>query len=134
MSDSTFTSGAEKGTNGSTMGMSDDDSSFTGSDRAKAERRPESLGSRPWWRLPLCALSLCGFRTASDDTGCWGECVTCGKRAGFVDRATLGRYADAEYAKEMRRRGQAPPLQVSTPALDKAQAVKSVNTDMDEQQ
>jgi hypothetical protein len=44
MSDSTFTSGAEKGTNGSTMGMSDDDSTFTGSDRAKAACRPESPG------------------------------------------------------------------------------------------
>ncbi|MBZ9759432.1 hypothetical protein LB553_00835 [Mesorhizobium sp. CA8] len=53
----------------------------------------------------LCWFSLCQtFTTQSDDTGCWGECTLCGKRVGFVDRATLRAFADAEYLREMARR------------------------------
>lgn len=50
------------------------------------------------FRKPLCWLGLCEtFAAMSDDTGCWGECTICGKRASFVDRATLRAFADAEY-------------------------------------
>lgn len=53
------------------------------------------------FRKPLCWFSLCQtFRTESDDTGVWGECTVCGKRVGFVDRATLRAFADAEYLRE----------------------------------
>lgn len=52
----------------------------------------------PWYRKPLCWMRLCEtFRTASDDTGCWGECEICHKRVGFVSREQLRRFADAEY-------------------------------------
>lgn len=47
-------------------------------------------------KLLLCPLGACPCRPASDDTGCWGECIHCGKRFGFVDRATLRAYADRE--------------------------------------
>lgn len=41
-------------------------------------------------RLTLCRLSLCEtFKTASDENGVWGECQKCGKRVGYVDRASL---------------------------------------------
>ena len=56
------------------------------------------MGDRPWYRLPLCWASLCGFKAECDDTGCWGECITCHRRVGFVDRATLRRVCDAEAA------------------------------------
>jgi len=56
----------------------------------------------PLWRLPLCFFSLCGYKFASDDTGCWGECITCGKRAGFVSRETLSKYTQAALDHRMR--------------------------------
>ncbi len=58
--------------------------------------RDATLFGRPFrWFWPLCAMSLCRtFRPASDENGCWGQCSYCGKRAGYVDRATLRRYAD----------------------------------------
>ena len=52
-------------------------------------------------KIFLCPLGACPFKAADDETGCWGECIHCGKRAGFVDRATLRAYADREY--EMRQ-------------------------------
>ena len=56
-------------------------------------------------RKLLCWFSLCQtFRTESDNTGVWGECTICGKRVGFVDRATLRAFADAEILKEKLRR------------------------------
>lgn len=52
-------------------------------------------------RALLCRLGFCtACRPASDDTGCWGECIHCSRRYGFVDRATLRRIADAEWARE----------------------------------
>lgn len=55
----------------------------------------------PWYRKPLCLVGLCQtFCTASDDDGVWGECSICQKRAGYVDRATLRRVADAEAARD----------------------------------
>lgn len=69
--------------------------------------------SRSIFRLPLCWLSLCQtFRTNSDETGCWGECQLCGKRVGFVDRATLRAYCDAE-----ERASKPSPLPTSEDAL-----------------
>jgi len=60
---------------------------------------------RSAFRKVLCFFSLCEtFRTQSDDTGCWGECEICGKRVGFVDRATLRAFADAEYLREQSAR------------------------------
>jgi len=57
-----------------------------------------SENPRPWYRLPLCWAAMCGCTTQSDDTGCWGECATCHRRFGFVDRATLRRACDREVA------------------------------------
>jgi hypothetical protein len=60
-------------------------------------------------RKPLCWLGLCQtFRTESDDTGAWGECSLCGKRVGFVSRADLRAFADAEYEREMAGREDKP--------------------------
>lgn len=50
-------------------------------------------------KLFLCPIAMCPCIPMSDETGCWGECLHCGKRYGFVDRATLRAYADAEYAE-----------------------------------
>lgn len=51
----------------------------------------------PWYRKPLCWTRNCHtFSTESDETGCWGQCSICQKRVGFVSRAELRRYADAE--------------------------------------
>lgn len=55
-------------------------------------------------RKPLCWLSLCPFTSMDDDTGCWGQCIFCGKRAGFVSRAELRAYADRQIDRELRRR------------------------------
>jgi hypothetical protein len=48
-------------------------------------------------KFTLCLIGACPFAPNSDDTGCWGECICCGKRAGFVDRATLRSFLDREY-------------------------------------
>lgn len=48
-------------------------------------------------KLFLCPTGMCPCVPMSDDTSCWGECIHCEKRFGFVDRATLRAYADAEY-------------------------------------
>ncbi len=50
-------------------------------------------------RLTLCALGMCPCAPEDDETGCWGECIHCGRRFGFVDRATLRAYADREYER-----------------------------------
>jgi hypothetical protein len=47
-----------------------------------------------------CFLGFCSCKPASDDAGVWGECVHCGKRFGFVTRAQLRAYADAEQRRE----------------------------------
>lgn len=55
------------------------------------------VGRAPLWRrLTTCWMGFCGFRTASDETGIWGQCQTCGKRAGYVSREALRAYADRE--------------------------------------
>ena len=50
-----------------------------------------------------CLFQMCPFKPMDDETGCWGECVDCGKRAGFVDSATLRRVCDAEFDARMRK-------------------------------
>lgn len=60
-------------------------------ERAMADKRSH------FRRLVLCRLHLCQtFQTASDDDGSWGECVLCGKRAGYVSRKALRRYGEAQ--------------------------------------
>lgn len=48
-----------------------------------------------------CKAGFHACTTNSDDSGVWGECVRCHRRFGFVDRATLRRFADAEYARSL---------------------------------
>lgn len=55
------------------------------------------------FRKVLCSLGMCPCRPASDETGCWGECIYCGKRFAFIDRATLRAFADREMAEEINR-------------------------------
>lgn len=55
-----------------------------------------------------CALSMCPHVPKSDATGCWGECLRCGNRAGFVSREVLRRYIDREIAR--REATQAPQV------------------------
>jgi D-alanyl-D-alanine dipeptidase len=38
-----------------------------------------------------------------DETGCWGQCVDCGKRFGFVSRRVLASYADLIETQERHR-------------------------------
>jgi hypothetical protein len=54
-----------------------------------------SLIERLWVWL-RCKCAMCPCVPMDDDTGCWGQCVTCGKRFGFVTREQLRRYADHE--------------------------------------
>ena len=49
----------------------------------------------------LRSLHFHKCRSESDETGYWGECVVCGKRFGFVDKATMRAYVD----EELRLRG-----------------------------
>jgi hypothetical protein len=39
-----------------------------------------------------------------DRTGCWGECIVCHQRFGYVTRAELRRYADREIDREIEKR------------------------------
>lgn len=50
------------------------------------------------FRKLRCWLRSCPCVPRDDDTGCWGECVDCGKRFGFVSRADLRSYLDRETA------------------------------------
>lgn len=56
-----------------------------------------------WWEFWKWHIHRC--RTESDDAGCWGECITCHRRFGFVSRSDLRAYADAEIDRELRKRG-----------------------------
>jgi hypothetical protein len=53
---------------------------------------------RIWGKL-LCALGSHPCTTQSDDHGVWGECIRCHRRFGYVDRATLRRFAEAEWER-----------------------------------
>lgn len=49
-------------------------------------------------KLFLCTTGSCLFVQGEDDTGLWGECTICGKRAGYVTREQLRSYAGAIFA------------------------------------
>lgn len=50
-----------------------------------------------WLQSLLCRFGHCmQCRTAEDEQGIWGQCINCGKRHGYVDRATLRAYIDRE--------------------------------------
>lgn len=49
-------------------------------------------------KLFICPTGSCPFVQGEDDTGFWGECTICGKRAGFVTKEELRRYAGALFA------------------------------------
>lgn len=50
----------------------------------------------------LCWLGRCRMcKPTFDDSGCWGECVICHKRHGFVSRADLRSYLDREQAAQV---------------------------------
>jgi hypothetical protein len=53
------------------------------------------------FRKIRCLLQCCPFQTQSDETGCWGECVDCGKRVGFVTSEQLRRYADSDTRRRL---------------------------------
>lgn len=56
-------------------------------------------------RLILCKLSLCEtFKTASDESGIWGECQKCGKRVGYVDRRSLRDIGRREFESHWEKR------------------------------
>lgn len=58
------------------------------------------LGASLIRRLTLCRLGLCEtFKTASDESGIWGECQKCGKRVGHVDRAGLREIGRREFER-----------------------------------
>jgi hypothetical protein len=40
-------------------------------------------------------------RTMADLTGCWGECIVCGERFGFVTRAELRAYCDRDIGERL---------------------------------
>lgn len=48
----------------------------------------------------LCYFKLCkACVPKSDDTGCWGECLSCGAKYGFVEREVLRKYCDKDVEK-----------------------------------
>jgi len=47
-----------------------------------------------WWHFWKWHFHRC--QTQSDDTGIWGECITCHRRFGYVTRVQLRAYADRE--------------------------------------
>ena len=52
----------------------------------------------------LCALGICrACNTKSDNSGCWGECVSCSKKHGFVSRENLRKYCDKKIDEEIRK-------------------------------
>jgi len=47
-------------------------------------------------RKLLCWFRLCPCRPKSDDKGCWGECVHCGRVAGYTTRESIRDYIKHE--------------------------------------
>ena len=59
-----------------------------------SRRVSEAEGPSILRRVILCPFGQCQtFKHQADDTGAWGECVKCGKRAGFISRDVLRRYS-----------------------------------------
>lgn len=63
-------------------------------------------------RFLKCRLGWCGFRAAGDATGCWGQCIECGKRVGFVGAATLDAILDRDIVRHQAQTDE-PPLSLS---------------------
>lgn len=60
---------------------------------------PEMVGTASLLHRIACHLGWTQtFVQGSDDTGVWGECSVCGKRAGYVTREQLRSYAGAIFA------------------------------------
>jgi hypothetical protein len=60
---------------------------------------------RSWWRRWLiCPWHSCPCRHYADSEGVGGECVRCGGIIGYVGRAQLRRWAEAEEIKDRLRR------------------------------
>jgi hypothetical protein len=59
----------------------------------------QTTDPRPWWLRLWCRLLTCTCVPYSDEGGCGGQCVRCGRVVGYVTRAQLRAYAD----REMRR-------------------------------
>lgn len=47
-------------------------------------------------KILMCWPGFCGMVTTGDDKYLWGECPSCGKRAGVVSREAIRRYMEAE--------------------------------------
>ena len=48
-----------------------------------------------WLRkLFICWWGGCGMVQRDDAVGCWGECLRCGKIAGWTSRAAIRAYMD----------------------------------------
>lgn len=60
---------------------------------------PAIQGRRKWYRAPLCWIGVCLHKPFFDEGGCGGQCISCGKICGYVTRAQLRGFADAEFAK-----------------------------------
>ena len=59
-----------------------------------SRRVSEAEGPSILRRVFFCHFGQCQtFKQQSDETGVWGECVKCGKRAGFISRDVLRRYS-----------------------------------------
>lgn len=53
-----------------------------------------------WWQFWKWHFHRC--TTEFDETGCWGECITCHRRFGFVTRAEIRAYTDMEVEAAIR--------------------------------
>jgi hypothetical protein len=70
----------------------------------KFSRQDSEFIERTWLDAGLCWLGRCRYcGPASDDTGCWGECMICHKRHGFVSSADLRSYLDRELPSTTQR-------------------------------
>lgn len=62
----------------------------------------------PWWQFWKWHIHRC--TSESDDTGCWGECIICHRRFGFVTRSELRAFADRQIEQrliaELRKRAE----------------------------
>lgn len=47
-----------------------------------------------------CKLFGCSCVTKDDAVACWGECVRCGARHGYLERTYIRRSMEARYAYE----------------------------------
>lgn len=48
-----------------------------------------------------CKLIGCSCISTSDEKACWGECIRCGARHGYLERKYIRRNIEAEEAYKM---------------------------------